>query len=123
MEHVTTDNSDNVPLQGQTVSGVNESDAQACPLAPSEATFYHGWTLHDSMPNQSADRRSGLNVQYLATHVWQIKHDSNTAMPVRGQDEYDHFESDRPAKSELDPAAIAHQAYLEDRYIRIAGKQ
>ena len=123
MEHVTKDDSDNVLLQGQIVSGVNECDAHACPFAPGEATFHHGWTLHDSMPNQSADRRIGLNVQYLATHVRQTKHDMDTAMLVRGQDEYGHFESDRPATSDLDPAAIAHQAFLEGRYVRIAGKQ
>ena len=123
MEHVTTDDGDNVLLQGQTVSGVNESDARACPLAPGEATFHHGWTLHASMPNRSAGRRIGLNVQYLATHVRQTKHDLDTAMLVRGQDEHGHFESDRPATSDLDPAAIAHQAFLEDRYVRIAGRQ
>ena len=79
-------------LQGQTVSGINESDARLCPLAPGEATFHHGWTLHASMPNRSADRRIGLNVQYLATHVRQTKHDQDTAMLVRGRDDYGHFE-------------------------------
>ena len=42
-------------------------------------------------------------------------------MLVRGQDDYGHFESDKPATSDLDPAAIAHQAFLEDRYVKIAG--
>ena len=111
MEHKTTEDSDNVLLQGQTVSGINESNAHFCPLAPGEATFHHGWTLHASMPNRSADRRIGLNVQYLATHVRQTKHDLDTAMLVRGQDDYGHFESEKPATSDLDPAAIAHQAF------------
>ena len=44
-------------------------------------------------------------------------------MLIRGHDEYGHFESNRPAKSDLDPAAIARQTFLEDRYVRIAGKQ
>ncbi len=123
MEHETTEDSDNVLLQGQTVSGINESNAHFCPLAPGEATFHHGWTLHASMPNRSADRRIGLNVQYLATHVRQTKHDLDTAMLVRGQDDYGHFESDKPATSDLDPAAIAHQAFLEDQYVKIAGNQ
>jgi ectoine hydroxylase-related dioxygenase (phytanoyl-CoA dioxygenase family) len=123
MEHAATEDSNNVLLQGQTVSGVNEDEAHACPLAPGEATFHHGWTLHASMANQSDDRRIGLNVQYLATHVRQTKHDLDTAMLVRGQDDYRHFDYDRPATSDLDPAAIAHQALLENRYVSIAGKQ
>jgi hypothetical protein len=44
-------------------------------------------------------------------------------MLVRGQDDYRHFDYDRPATSDLDPAAIAHQALLENRYVSIAGKQ
>jgi ectoine hydroxylase-related dioxygenase (phytanoyl-CoA dioxygenase family) len=123
MEHAATEDSNNVLLQGQTVSGVNEDEAHACPLAPGEATFHHGWTLHASMANQSDDRRIGLNVQYLATHVRQTKHDLDTAMLVRGQDDYRHFDYDRPATSDLDPATIAHQALLENRYVSIAGKQ
>jgi hypothetical protein len=75
------------------------------------------------MANQSDDRRIGLNVQYLATHVRQTKHDLDTAMLVRGQDDYRHFDYDRPATSDLDPATIAHQALLENRYVSIAGKQ
>ena len=123
LDHTTTNDVDNVLLQGQTVSGVNECDAHACPLAPGEATFHHGWTLHDSMPNQSADRRIRLNVQYLATQVRQTKHNMDTAMLIRGQDEYGHFEPDKPATSDLNLAAIARQAFLEDRYVRIADKQ
>ena len=75
------------------------------------------------MPNQSADRRIGLNVQYLATHVCQTKHDLDTAMLVRGEDVYDHPEIDIPATSDLDSMDIGHQASLRDRYVRIAGKQ
>ena len=75
------------------------------------------------MPNQSADRRIRLNVQYLATQVRQTKHNMDTAMLIRGQDEYGHFEPDKPATSDLNLAAIARQAFLEDRYVRIADKQ
>lgn len=121
MAHVTTNDESNVLLQGQTVLDVDEDEAKACPLAPGEASFHHGWTLHTSMPNQSDDRRIGLNVQYLATHVRQTKHDLDTAMLVRGEDAFGHFQTDQPATSDLDPAALAHQRMLEERYIEIAG--
>jgi len=46
-----------------------------CPLRPGEASFHHGWTLHSSRPNQSGDRRIGLNIQYLSPSVRQTLHD------------------------------------------------
>lgn len=120
-DHHETNAADNVLLQGQTVQDVPEDQAQLCPLAPGEASFHHGWTLHSSMPNASDDRRIGLNVQYLATHVRQTKHNLDTAMLVRGVDDYQHFETDKAAQTDLDPTDIAHQKMLEERYIAIAG--
>lgn len=113
----------NVLFQGQTVRDVNESSAVMCSLEPGEASFHHGWTLHASMPNHSKDRRIGLNVQYIAPHVRQTKHDCDSAMLVRGQDRYNHFLHDVPALVDLDPAALVRQAELEARYVEIAGKE
>ncbi len=121
VDHEATEDSANVLLQGQTVRGVDEDKAVMCPLQPGEASFHHGWTLHASMPNRSADRRIGLNVQYLAAHVRQTKHDLDTAMLVRGEDRHRNFETDVPAESDLDPAAVARQVELENRYREIAG--
>ena len=122
VEHEIGDDASNVLLQAQTVHGVDESQAKLCPLQPGEASFHHGWTLHASMPNNSDDRRIGLNVQYLAAHVRQTKHDLDSAMLVRGTDNYKHFETDIPAQSNLEPAAIKRQKMLEDRYKSIAGR-
>lgn len=121
VDHELTEDPSNVLLQGQTVRDLNESDAVLCALEPGEASFHHGWTLHASIPNQSKERRIGLNVQYLATHVRQTKHDADSAMLVRGEDRYSHFFEDIPAQFDLDPAAMARQIDLEARYRKIAG--
>ncbi len=121
LDHRLIEDRSNVLFQGQTVPGVNETKASMCPLEPGEASFHHGWTLHASMPNRSNDRRIGLNVQYLATHVRQTKHDLDSAMLVRGRDRYHHFAQDIPAGVDLDPAAMARQVELEDRFRQIAG--
>ena len=123
MPHEATDDDNNVLLQGQTVKGIDTSQAVACTLQPGEASFHHGWTLHASMPNNSNDRRIGLNVQYLATHIKQTKHDLDTAILVRGADKYNHFKRDIPATTDLDPSAIKKQEELEAHYISIAGKR
>ena len=92
-----------------------------CPLRPGEASFHHGWTLHASMPNNSDDRRIGLNAQFLATHVRQTKHDLDTAMLVRGVDTFGNFGENIPPEFDLEPSAMARHAELDARYEEIAG--
>lgn len=121
MNHETTEDQSNVLLQGQTVRGIDESRAELCPLRPGEASFHHGWTLHASMPNVSRDRRIGLNIQYVAAHVRQTKHDLDTAMLVRGKDNYHHFGVDSPATGDLDPVAVQRQVELENLHVETAG--
>lgn len=122
LEHHATDDKNNVLLQGQTVQSVDEGKAVTCPLAPGEASFHHGWTLHASMPNRGQDRRIGLNVQYFATHVRQTKHEVDSALLVRGTDEYGYFEADVPASVAIDLAALERQQRLEAHYRAIAGR-
>ncbi|MDJ0612560.1 MAG: phytanoyl-CoA dioxygenase family protein [Rhizobiaceae bacterium] len=120
-DHETGEDETNVLLQSQTIRGIDESKSVMCPLKPGEASFHHGWTLHASMPNNSNDRRIGLNIQYLAAHVRQTKHDLDTAMLVRGKDDYNNFGIDLPAERDLDPVAIARQAELERMHVETAG--
>jgi len=120
--HSTTKDKNNVLLQGQTVAGVNENQSVACPLAPGEASFHHGWTLHASMPNQGDDRRIGLNIQYIAPHVRQTKHNMDTAILVRGEDKYNHFGLDTPATADFDPVAVKRHKELQRLYEETAGK-
>ena len=117
----TGDDASNVLLQSQTVQNVDEAKAVMCPLAPGEASFHHGWTLHASMPNQSDDRRIGLNVQYLAPHVRQTKHDLDSAMLVRGVDNYRHFREDQPALTDFDPAAVERWHEMDKLHVETQG--
>lgn len=121
IDHELTEDQTNVLFQGQTVKGVDESSAVMCTLEPGQASFHHGWTLHASMPNRSKDRRIGLNVQYLAAHVRQTKHNLDSAVLVRGQDRFHHFEQDLPAEVDFDLTAMARQIELENRHHEIAG--
>ncbi len=120
-EHAVTEDPNNVLFQGQTVTDVPEEQAVLCALQPGQASFHHGWTLHASMPNNSRDRRIGLNVQYIAPSMRQTKSDKDSALLVRGQDRFRHFTADRPAERDLDPAAMARQQVLERQYQAIAG--
>ena len=119
--HSATEDKNNVLLQGQTVTGIDESKAISCPLAPGEASFHHGWTLHASMPNQGNDRRIGLNIQYIAPNVRQTKHNRDTAIIVRGKDKYNHFASDTPAVDDFHPDAVKRHRELQQLYEQTAG--
>lgn len=119
--HRTTESGTNLLFQGQTVDGVDESRTVYCALEPGEASFHHGWTLHSSLPNLSDERRVGLNAQYLATRLRQTKHDRDTAMLVRGVDEYGHFGADIPAMGDLEPEAVNKQRELDRLYRETIG--
>ena len=121
IEHTTTNDKNNVLLQGQKVERVNEKNATLCSLLPGEASFHHGWTLHRSKPNRSSDRRIGLNFQYLATHVKQTKHNNDSAICVRGFDKYNNFKIDQLPKKDLDPVALEKFIFLDRLYKNTAG--
>ena len=110
----------NVLFQSQQVRGVNEQDAVYCPLRPGQASFHHGWTLHSSLPNRSGDRRIGLNVQYIAPHVRQTKLPGYSALLVRGEDRFHHYEPETPARRDLEPAALAWRDQQDQLHKRIA---
>ncbi len=120
-DHEVTQDASNVLLQGQTVRGIDEAQAVMCPLAAGEASFHHGWVLHASMPNNSSDRRIGLNVQYVAPHVRQTKHDRDSALLVRGEDRYRHFREDRPAAGEFEPSAMERWHELTRQQVETQG--
>ncbi len=120
-EHDTKPDENNVLLQGQTVLGVDEAHAVMCPLEPGEASFHHGWVLHASMPNLSDDRRIGLNVQFVAPHVRQTKHDLDSAMLVRGEDRYGHFREDIPAHADFDLDAVKRWHELDRLHVETQG--
>ena len=121
--HRITGSGSNLLFQGQTVDGVEESQAVYCTLEPGEASFHHGWTLHSSLPNRSDARRIGLNAQYMATHIRQTKHDRDTAMLVRGVDSFGHFGADTPARADLEPGALERQRELDRLYRETIGTE
>jgi len=113
---------DNVLFQNQRVADIDESQAVAAALKPGQASFHHGWLLHASAANQGQDRRIGLNIQYIAPHVRQKKLPGFTALLVRGEDRYHHYEDDVAATSDLEAAAMQRRDQLDQLYRDITAK-
>jgi len=114
-DHKDSEDDNNVLFRGQSVQGVSEKEAVLCPLAPGEASFHHGWTLHASMPNDSDDRRIGFNVQYIAPSVRQLVNKNETATLVRGKDDFGHYQPDVFATGIMEPEALKRHAELEKK--------
>ena len=112
----------NVLFQSQRVADIDESKAVSAELKPGQASFHHGWLLHASSPNASADRRIGLNVQYIAPYVRQTKLPGFTALLARGVDNYQHYERDVAATSDLDADAMRRRDDMERLHRGIAGR-
>ena len=118
--HEITKDKDNVLLQGQTVRNVKEELSVLSSLMPGQASFHHGWTLHTSMPNESEDRRIGLNIQYISTNMKQLKNNKDTAICVRGNDEFNYYLNDEPAKVEINFDALERFKELDKQYKKTA---
>lgn len=99
---------DNLFRTGQTVElGEAAREVETMPLTPGEFSLHHTHLLHNSMPNQSDDRRIGLGISYIPTHCRCKSPTRLSATLVRGIDRYGHFDLDpRPAR-DFDPRAIA----------------
>jgi ectoine hydroxylase-related dioxygenase (phytanoyl-CoA dioxygenase family) len=120
-EQVTGDDPDNVLLQSQTIENIRDDDAVLCPLMPGQASLHHGWTIHASNPNTGDDRRIGLNIQYISPKMRQIKAASDSAMLIRGEDRYGHYETDQPATQWLSQDAAARLRVSTQKYQAVSG--
>lgn len=91
-EHTDTFGKDNLLSRGQVISGdIPEEKIVSAPLHSGEMSLHHVCTIHGSNPNNTEDRRIGMVLRYCATHVKQTKVD-DTAVLVKGQDAFNHFE-------------------------------
>lgn len=114
--HYDTKASDNILSRGQTIAEpIDERKARCVALEPGEMSLHHGRVWHSSSPNRSQDRRIAYNAQYLAPWVRQTVGDWDSALQVRGEDRYGHFEQERAASGSFVPADIARQQDISAR--------
>ena len=107
LPHRDTFAEQNILSRGQEVAvHVDEREAVDVVLAPGQMSLHHGRVVHGSAPNQSDDRRIGLNIQYLPTHVRQVVGRRDSATLVRGVDSYNHFEAERRPSADFTAEAI-----------------
>ena len=115
--HVDTFHKDNLLTRGQEIAvEVDESRAVDVVLKPGELSLHDIKLIHGSAPHLSQDRRIGLAIRYLPTHVRQTK-ERDSAKLVRGVDQHRHFDLEPRPKRDLDEAALAaHTGAVERKF-------
>ncbi len=111
--HRDTYDENNLLTRGQEIAvEVDESQAVDVPLMAGEISLHHVRLVHGSHPNTTNDRRIGLAMRYIPTYVRQVKL-KDSAMLVRGVDEYGNFDWEPEPQADADEAAItAHAAAM-----------
>lgn len=66
-----------------------------------------------------SDRRIGFAIRYVSTGVRQMAGERDSAILVRGGDEYHHFEPAVPPAKDCDPEALARHSALLKRRARV----
>jgi non-haem Fe2+, alpha-ketoglutarate-dependent halogenase len=95
LHHAEHDARHNLLSRGQTVTAdFDKSRTEFMPVRAGQFSLHHTHLLHNSRPNLSADRRIGLGISYVPTHVRCTSGTRLTAMLVRGADAYGHFDDE-----------------------------
>ena len=75
-----------------------------------EFSLHHTHLLHSSAPNRGRDRRIGVGISYVPTHVRHVGAHRLTASLVRGRDGYGHFDPEPRPRADFDADARAAHA-------------
>ncbi len=108
--HSESEDSDNMLMGDQNIPLSDEELERAVTieLEPGQFSMHHSMTIHGSGPNLSSRARIGASINYISTDVVQLKNNGlDSAMLVRGVDDYGHFENEIPPQTEFASEGIA----------------
>ena len=113
LPHVDTFARDVMLPRGQEIADFEEAGrAVDLRLASGEVSFHHLFTPHASGPNHRAAHRIGCSMVFIPPSV-RPQGGRESAMRVRGRDDYGHFEDEPRPLADLDPVArVAHHAAM-----------
>ena len=119
LAHRDTVDAANILSRGQVAEiDIDESQVVDVGLEAGEMSLHHVRLIHGSCPNASGDRRIGLAIRYAAAHVRQTK-GIDSALRVRGEDSFGHFQAEPAPRSDMDEAAVAaHAASRSAKQVR-----
>jgi hypothetical protein len=81
-------------------------DPHPVELQPGQFSVHSGLTLHGGNPNPSGSDRIGFVMRYISTDTLQLSAD-DSALLVRGRDDYDYYLPENRPKGDFTPQALA----------------
>ena len=113
LPHVNTFAEDVMLPRGQQIRDLDTTErAVDVKLSSGEASFHHVFTPHASGPNQSDAWRIGCQMVFIPPSV-RHRGGRESAMLVRGRDDFGHFEPEPRPRADRDAAArSAHRAAM-----------
>jgi non-heme Fe2+,alpha-ketoglutarate-dependent halogenase len=117
MRHAEMQDPHNLLSRGQALAvDVDRTRTAFMPVKAGQFSLHHTHLVHNSRPNRSHDRRIGLGISYIPTHARCTAKNRVTAMLVRGQDKYGHFDDERRPKLDAGPEERACHADAVARF-------
>ncbi len=93
--------------QNSALTASDEENRIVVELQAGQFSIHHGLALHGSGPNLSTHPRIGLALNYIATEMVQTRNDGyDSAVLVRGVDNFGHFELEDPPEADFSPESI-----------------
>jgi len=86
-------------------------------LAPGEMSLHHLLIIHGSQVNPSRQRRCGLAIRYIPTHLTKLRGPRGTATLVRGRD-HGNFDLEQAPEGEFHPAAVSRYTAITRSWMR-----
>jgi hypothetical protein len=105
LRHVETFAKDNMLAKGQSIEGLDDTQAVSMELNAGEFSLHHERTAHGSGPNRAHERRIGFAFFFIPTHVRSTL-GRRQATLVRGSDRYGHWDQDNLPRRDLDPISM-----------------
>jgi hypothetical protein len=117
LPHAEMQDPENLLSRGQTLaSDVDRTKTAFMPVKAGQFSLHHTHLVHNSRPNRSHDRRIGLGISYIPTSARCISSPRVTAMLVRGEDKYGHFDDERRPIEEAGPEERAFHSEAVARF-------
>ncbi|MBL4722093.1 MAG: phytanoyl-CoA dioxygenase family protein [Alphaproteobacteria bacterium] len=107
LPHIDTGDPDSILTRGQYISdGFDEADAVNIELKAGEIGLFNAGIIHSSPVNTANERRLIVLVEMIPTHT-EIRAHRDSAMLVRGVDDFHNVNVDPPARVEFGPDELA----------------
>lgn len=118
--HADTFADSNLLSRGQEIAvSVDLAQAVDVVLQPGQMSLHHVLIFHGSEPNGSDLRRVGFAIRYVPTSVSQTSGIRESALLVRGVDEFGHFDHELSPEADMHPDAVARHKAVIDRQMQI----